>query len=70
MTATLLASACAALSSAAGDLLPLLWPQQPLWLQALMKEEEDMPKGLLPLCGFYCHREQSFVMWCLGFHAC
>eukprot|EP00419_Tripos_fusus_P087722 CAMPEP_0172859580 /NCGR_PEP_ID=MMETSP1075-20121228/70498_1 /TAXON_ID=2916 /ORGANISM="Ceratium fusus, Strain PA161109" /LENGTH=53 /DNA_ID=CAMNT_0013707423 /DNA_START=74 /DNA_END=232 /DNA_ORIENTATION=- len=53
MTATLLASACAALSSAAVSLLPLLWPQQPLWPHALVKNEEDMPNGLLPLCGFY-----------------
>jgi len=70
MTATLLASACAALSSAAVSLLPLLWPQQPLWPHALVKNEEDMPNGLLPLCGFYCHREKTFVMWRLGFHAC
>jgi len=41
-----------------------------LWPHALVKEEEDMPNGLLPLCGFYCHREKSFVMGCLGFHAC
>jgi len=51
MTAALLAFACAAVSSVAVALLPLLWRQQPLWLHALVKEEVDMPNGLLPLCG-------------------